>query len=118
MFQLRWAAEVVEYVDYLNSKLTVHGNASASSKDIPQVINKAVPLLGPHFAPPTFLHTMRRNPTPFIDPEQMYIQALTIIHPVFYPTALTNCPRCASSQTPWDGWNATGSRTVYGLRIN
>jgi hypothetical protein len=117
MFQLEWEAEVVEYVDYLGSKLSVHGNASTIAKNAAKVINKAIPLLGPRFVPPTFFHDMRRDPVPFMNPEQLYIAALTVVHPIYYPT-LKTCPKCASSQILWDSWNATGSRTVYGVRVN
>ncbi|KAF8173269.1 hypothetical protein BJ912DRAFT_1065323 [Pholiota molesta] len=116
LFQLEWEAEVIEYVDYLYSRLSVHGNAKA--KDVARTIDKAIPLLGPRFIPPSLFHQMRRDPTPAIDPQQMYIAALTIVHPVFYPTTFTNCPQCASAAILWDGWNATGARDVYGVRKN
>ncbi|KAF8973795.1 hypothetical protein BDZ97DRAFT_1912253 [Flammula alnicola] len=70
--QLEWEAEVVEYVDYLHSKLAVHGNASTSAKEIPRIIDKSIPLLGPR----------------------------------------------TSFGIRWDGWNSTGARNVYGIRMN
>ncbi|KAF8186240.1 hypothetical protein BJ912DRAFT_927161 [Pholiota molesta] len=108
-FQLEWEAEVMEYVDYLHSKLKVHGNSK--DKDKARIIDKAIPLLGPRFMPPGFLHSMQRDPTPSIDPKQVYTVALTVIHPVFYPNMFTSCPHCASDAILWDGWNATGART-------
>jgi hypothetical protein len=118
MFQLQWEAEVVEYVDYLYSKLTVHGNASADAKKAPKTVDRSVPVLGPRFVPPAFLHYMRRDATPTIKPEYAYIPALTAVHPVFYPTELVDCPRCSSSDIRWDGWNGTGARDVFGVRRN
>lgn len=116
--QLQWEAEVIEYVDYLHSKLTVHKNTSPKTKDIPRTLDKSVPLLGPRFGPPTFLHHMRRDVTPLIEPKCAYISALTVVHPVFYPTTFTACPQCNSSEFRWDGWNGTGAQNVHGVRMN
>ncbi|KAF8173443.1 hypothetical protein BJ912DRAFT_1079230 [Pholiota molesta] len=117
-FQLKFEAEVVEYVNYLHSKLAVHGNSSVDTKKIPKLLESGVPFLGPQFAPPTFLHYMRRDATPAITPECAYIRAITVIHPVYYSTELVECPQCASTDIRWDGWNGTGARTVHGIARN
>ncbi|KAF8191326.1 hypothetical protein BJ912DRAFT_849474 [Pholiota molesta] len=117
LFQLQWEAEVLAYVDYLYSKLIVNGNASARSKDTPRIIGKNIPLLGPRFSPPTLFHYMRRDATPTIKPEIVYISPINVVHPVYYPT-LAVCPQCDSQAILWDGWNANGARRVYGVRSN
>ncbi|KAF8176924.1 hypothetical protein BJ912DRAFT_930520 [Pholiota molesta] len=117
-FQLDWEAHIVEYVDYLHSRLAVHGNSSTSAKKIPRILHKSIPLLGPRFSPPTFLHYMRRDITPAIHPEYAYMKPLTVVHPVFFPI-LAQCPQCeSSSEIRWDGWNGTGGRSVHGVRFN
>lgn len=85
---------------------------------IPKTIERGIPILRPRFTPPAFLHYMRRDVTPAIIPEYAYISAFTAIHPVFYPAELVSCPQCGSSEILWDGWNATGARNVYGVRMN
>ena len=107
---------MVEYVAYLHHKTAVHVNASAST--VPPSLSNNIPLLGPYFFPPTYLHIARQNPTPIIDPETVYLVALTVIHPFFYPGLLTTCPQCASTEILWDGWNATGGRDVLGVQRN
>lgn len=118
MFQLQWESEVIQYVDYIHGKLSVHGNSSALAKDAILTLDKSVPLLGPKFAPPSYLHGMRRKATPTVRPEEAYISAITVVHPVYYPDVFTNCPNCESSNIGWDCWNGTGARPVYGIRTN
>lgn len=118
MFQLRWESEAVEYTNYLWAKVSVHGNASASAKEVLKTINKSVPFTGSRFVPPSFIHYARRDTMPAIKPEHIYLAELTIIHPVFYPHDLVNCPHCGSQEIQWDSWNATGARDVHGLLKN
>lgn len=118
LFQLKWESEVVQYVDYIHSKLYVHGNSGTLAKDAIRTLDKGVPLLGPKFSPPSFLHSMRRKATPDIRPQDAYISAITVVHPVFYPTTFTGCPKCQSPNIGWDSWNGTGARDVYGIRTN
>lgn len=118
VFQLEWESEVIQYVEYIHKKLSVHGNAGALAKEAILTLEKSIPLLGPKFSPPSFLHSMRRKATPTVLPEQAYIRAITVIHPVYYPTTFTACPKCNSSNILWDGWNGTGARSVYGIRMN
>jgi hypothetical protein len=110
--QLQWEAEVVEYVDYMNKLTSVHGNAKAGT--VAPSIRKDVPLLGPRFVPPSYLHLQKRDVTPAIEPDISYLVPLVIIHP-FYHSGLTGCPRCGSTDTLWDGWTSTGARDVHGL---
>ncbi|CAA7261854.1 unnamed protein product [Cyclocybe aegerita] len=90
--QLEWEAEIVEYVDYLHQRTSLHKNSKAP---VAPSLGTDIPLLGPRFFPPTYLHFMRR-----------------IIHLVFYPSALDGCPACGSNETLWDGWTATGAHEV------
>lgn len=116
--QLEWEAAVVEYVDRIYSKVSVHGNSGPLAKEAVRSLDKNIPLMGPCFLPPTLLHRTRREATPDIRPEQAYLKAITTIHPMFYPAELTQCPKCQSSNIRWDGWNGTGARTVYGIHVN
>ena len=109
--QLDWEANVVEYVNYLYQQTKAHGN----SKDTqPKPLSKDVPLLGPQFIPPSYLHIQRWHAAPVIEPESAYLKPLNVVHPFFYPR-LARCPRCRSSSVLWDGWTATGSRDVHGV---
>lgn len=116
--QLEWEAAVVEYVDRIYSKVSVHGNSGALAKEAIRTLEKNIPLLGPRFVPPTLLHRTRREATPHIKPEHLYLKPITAIHPMFYSTELKQCPQCSSSDIRWDGWNATGARVVYGIQYN
>ncbi len=113
--QLMFAAEVCEYVSFL-AKVT---RPSAKSGVVALPLNHNIPLLGPQFVPPSFLHAQRRNATPEIMPDPAYLKPVNIIHPLYYPDVLDQCPRCrlagSKSDVAWNGWNATGHREVHGL---
>jgi hypothetical protein len=104
---------VVEYVDYVSRTTSLHGNSKPGA--VPSTLPKGVPLLGPRFCPPSYLHEAKRSSTPKVLPETAYLKSITVIHPFFFP-GLNNCPQCASTDVLWDGWNATGAREVHGLR--
>ena len=112
--QLQWEAVVVEYVNYIHHKTSVHGNKSSSTA--PPPLKKDVPLLGPCFLPPLYYHTMKRETTLKIIPDTAYIKPLMIIHPVYYcGFGLSQCPQCDSKDILWDGWTATGACDVNGV---
>ncbi|KAI0669275.1 hypothetical protein C8Q78DRAFT_1042618 [Trametes maxima] len=92
--QLEWAAHVVEYVNW------IHGLVSTKLASGP--LRAVVPLLGPRFIPPGYLHATRRNLTVDIQPETAYVKALTVIHPLYFPE-LAKCPRCEliCTSTSW-----------------
>lgn len=108
--QLVWAANVVAYVDYVYSSTTVKANAK---KDPPQ-LKQEVPLLGPLFLPPTYVHLQKSKSAHAISPKTMYLKPLHIIHPFYYPN-LAQCPQCDSLNVSWQGWTATGHRDVHGV---
>lgn len=110
--QLEWESNVVEYVNYLNGHTKVHGNATRDTQ--PKPLLKDIPILGPRFVPPSYLHVLRRNSAPVIKPESAYLKPLHIIHPFFYPR-LAHCPQCNSNSILWEGWTTTGSRDVHGV---
>ena len=110
--QLEWAANVVEYVQYIHKKTgkragTQNGTAAPS-------LRKEVPLLGPRFLPPTYLHLQKRSTTPTIEPQSAYLKAITIIHPFYFPE-LAKCPQCGTASVGWNGWTTTGPRNVHGI---
>ncbi|KAG0694993.1 hypothetical protein DFH29DRAFT_880333 [Suillus ampliporus] len=112
-FQLRWEAEVVEYVQCLWEK------SRPRSKKIEPTdkLGFNVPLLGPRFVPPSYLHVQKRLGLgcQAIEPATQYIKPLNIIHPFYYPQ-LATCPRCGSDKaTTWEGWTSTGARELHGL---
>jgi hypothetical protein len=110
--QLTWEANVVEYVNYLYHQTKAHGN----SKDTqPKPLSKDIPLMGPRFIPPSYLHIQRRQPAaPVIEPESAYLKPLNVVHPFYYP-GLARCPQCKSNSVLWEGWTTTGSRDVHGV---
>jgi hypothetical protein len=111
--QLKWEAEVVQYVEYIHRETSTHGNAGPTVAR--PNLKKEIPLLGPCFLPPSYQHAMRRETTPKIIPDTAYLKPLTIIHP-FYQLGLSQCPQCDSTEILWDGWTSTGAREVHGLR--
>ncbi|KAG1756790.1 uncharacterized protein EDB91DRAFT_1233514 [Suillus paluster] len=97
--KLRWEAEVIEYVQF----------------NEPSRLAFNVPLLGPQFLPPTYLHVHKHPGEGVIKPVVQYLKPLNIIHP-FYFRHLAQCPRCSSTDdTVWEGWTSTGARELHGL---
>lgn len=110
--QLEWESNVVEYVDFLHSITRIHGNTT--NQTTARVVHKSVPIFGPRFIPPTFLHCKKRQEVPVIEPETTYLRALVVIHPFYFPE-LKICPQCGSDNVKWDLWNGTGARDVHGV---
>jgi hypothetical protein len=110
--QLKWEAEVVEYVHFLSSQTKVHGNKKGT---VPCTLRKEIPLFGPRFIPPSYLHIQKRDVASAIQPGVAYLRPINIIHPFYYPQ-LTQCPECNTTEVTWDGWTSRGSRDVHGIR--
>ncbi|KAA1473136.1 hypothetical protein DENSPDRAFT_899980 [Dentipellis sp. KUC8613] len=81
--QLQWTAEVVQYVTYLHDKTKIHANTK-TAKPAPAV-PRDVPIYGPRFIPPGYLHVQRRKSWPQIEVETMYLKPVSVIHPFYYP---------------------------------
>ncbi len=113
--QLEWEAEIVAYVNAVYSLTKVHGN-SKSGTPTPN-LPKHIPIYGPRFVPPGYLHQERRHTTfPKIEPVVAYLMPLTVIHP-FYFGSLKKCPQCnAEDGTNWNSWVNTGHRDLLGVR--
>jgi hypothetical protein len=52
--QLEWDANIVEYVQYVHKKTSIH--AGTQNGTAPPSLGKEVPILSPRFLPPTYLH--------------------------------------------------------------
>ena len=111
--QMRWEAEIVEYVDWVNKLTSIHGNAKAGT--VSPSLKRQIPILGPQFVPPSYLHIQKRDVTPAIEPEASYLLPFVVVHPFYYPNILNQCPKCNSSNTSWDGWTGAGPRNVHGM---
>ncbi|KAJ7676042.1 hypothetical protein DFH06DRAFT_1466749 [Mycena polygramma] len=109
--QLRWEANVVEYVTFLKNE--TKPKTGKKSTTGPQQLKPGIPIYGPKFFPPSLTDTRLRADK--IKPDTAYLRPTNIIHPVYYPT-LAKCPECGSTDISWDSWNATGSREVHGLK--
>ncbi|KAJ7635470.1 hypothetical protein DFH06DRAFT_1003457, partial [Mycena polygramma] len=109
--QLRWEANVVEYVKFLKNE--IKPKTGKNSTTGPQKLKPGIPIYGPKFLPPSLTDTRLRADK--IKPDTAYLRPMNIIHPVYYPT-LAKCPECGSTDVSWDSWNATGSREVHGLK--
>lgn len=103
----------MEYIDTVYGMTKVHGNAKQNTS--PTNLQSEIPIIGPFFEPPGYLHLQKRNAICSIEPESMYLLPITMVHPFFYPN-LESCPGCGSNNTHWDGWTPTGPREVHGLR--
>ncbi|KAG0700040.1 hypothetical protein DFH29DRAFT_876907 [Suillus ampliporus] len=113
--QYEWEAEIVEYINYISDK-TRRRSAKALARPY---LNLKIPILGPHFVPPSYLHALRRNQSePVVNPETLYLKPLRVIHPFYHPE-LARCPRCdCTDSVQWDGWTGTGPRDVHGLFVD
>lgn len=113
--QCEWEAEVVEYINYLSEKTRIR-SAKALTRPC---LDSRIPILGPHFLPPSYLHARKRNPSePAINPEVLYLKPLRVIHPFYHPE-LARCPRCdCADGVSWDGWTGTGPRDVHGVMLD
>ncbi|KAG1807078.1 hypothetical protein EV424DRAFT_1329721, partial [Suillus variegatus] len=82
-------------------------------------LDSRIPILGPHFLPPSYLHARKCNPSePAINPEVLYLKPLRVIHPFYHPE-LARCPRCdCTDGVLWDGWTGTGPRDVHGVMLD
>jgi hypothetical protein len=109
--QLEWEAHVVEYVSHVWRLAKVHGN---SKKDSVPSLHSGIPLLGPRFLPPSYLHVQRRQENAVIEPKTAYLRPLNIVHPLYYPS-MGKCPSCDSSDILWDSWNTAGHRYLHGV---
>ncbi|KAF8574363.1 hypothetical protein K439DRAFT_1372647 [Ramaria rubella] len=112
--QLTWEVHVVEYVDFVHKKMHVH----ASSKNaLPHALPSNIPLFGPYFLPPSYLHVQKRKTDP-IAPQTAYMKPLTIIHLFYYPELEeAGCPNCGSKEIVWEGWTSMGAREVHGVKM-
>ncbi|KAG1774617.1 hypothetical protein EV702DRAFT_1047571 [Suillus placidus] len=113
--QYEWEAEIVEYINYISDK-----TRTRSTKALARLcLDSKVPILGPRFLPPSYLHARKRNQSePAINPETLYLKALCAIHPFYYPE-LAKCPQCnGTDNIQWDGWTGTGPRDVHGLMVD
>jgi hypothetical protein len=109
-FQLQWESEIVEYVQFLWEK-----TRSRSKKGEPSKLGVNVPLLGPHFMPPSYLHIQKRSGGGAIEPKIQYLKPLNIVHLFYYPQ-LAWCPRCGSDKDlTWEGWTSKGPRELHGI---
>ncbi|KAF9239576.1 hypothetical protein BU15DRAFT_15861, partial [Melanogaster broomeanus] len=112
LFQLEWEAEVVEYVNFVWKSTRLHKKGMP-----PKKLPYDVPLLGPHFMPPTQLHASKRPGTSTVSPEIQYLKPLNVVHPFYYPE-LAQCPQCRScDKINWEGWTGTGAREIHGLFV-
>ncbi|KAI0712733.1 hypothetical protein C8T65DRAFT_543115, partial [Cerioporus squamosus] len=107
--QLEHEAHICEYVNFLSK------HTHATAKGAPSTtLSPRIPLLGPHFEPPSFSHIQRRSAAPEIVPDTAYLKPVTIVHPIFFPE-LRQCPQCRSTDITWFGWLPTGHREVHGI---
>ncbi|KIM89482.1 hypothetical protein PILCRDRAFT_2691 [Piloderma croceum F 1598] len=111
--QLTWNVHVVEYVNNIYRRTTVHVNSSKGT--VADSLPKDILILGPHFVPPSYLHVEKWQKCPAIEPMTGYLKPLIVVHPFYYP-GLTKCPQCDSINVKWDSWTTKGHREVHGIR--
>ncbi|EJD33698.1 hypothetical protein AURDEDRAFT_177222 [Auricularia subglabra TFB-10046 SS5] len=113
--QLHWAAEVLEYVNYVHLRSRVHGNAKGVNQP---TLNAIIPLLGPHFVPPPPALSYARRAGVELKPESWYLRPLNVVHEFYYPS-LRTCRVCGAdkTQTSSEGWASTVPRRVHGIGI-
>jgi hypothetical protein len=109
--QLEWEAHIVEYVSHVWRLVKAHRN---SKKDSVPSLDLGIPLLGPRFLPPAYLHIQKRQENAVIEPKTAYLRPLNIVHPLYYHS-IRKCPSCDSSEILWDSWNTAGHRDLHGV---
>ncbi|TFY79755.1 hypothetical protein EWM64_g4258 [Hericium alpestre] len=115
--QFTWAAHAIAYVEFLHTHTKPPPRSPAGTKPLPLTLK--VPIYGPRFVPPEYLHVVKRTPStkvPKVKMETTYLKPLTVIHPFYHAPRLSVCPRCRGNNVSWDSWTATGPRSVYGVR--
>ncbi|TFY78545.1 hypothetical protein EWM64_g5465, partial [Hericium alpestre] len=121
--QFQWAVHVVEYVSYLYGATRPAPIPRKKGQPVPDPppkpkphsLRPGIPIFGPRFVPPSYLHLEKRSNMPTIEPEMAYLKAFNIIHLFYYPQ-LAICPRCCGKNVGWEGWTSTGPREVYSVR--
>lgn len=105
----------MQYVSYMFKKTVATSEAGSKKKSL-DPLKKEVPILGPRFVPPNYLHIEKRSPSPKITPGVTYLKPLHVVHP-FYYLNLKQCLQCDETEdVSWQGWAGTGYREVHGLR--
>lgn len=112
--QLTWAAHVLQYVVFVWKSCRVHGGTKTADKQVPTALPYSIPILGPRFLPPQYLHLQTRQPLSKITPNVQYLRPLTVLHPFYLDVSA--CPQCRSPDIVVQGWNGTGPREVHGVR--
>ncbi|KAJ3744557.1 hypothetical protein EV360DRAFT_57571, partial [Lentinula raphanica] len=111
--QLKFEANIVVYVNYLNAKLPT---TTRKSNAIQPRLEENVPVWGPRFLPPTLNTTLKRDPSgSTVNPGVLYLKPVNVVHPFYYPTSFRKCPQCNSDDIKWDGWTGNGSRDIHGI---
>ena len=114
--QLEWEAHILEYVGFLYRLTKYRRNSGQVGVVPPPSLPKEIPLLGPRFLPPSYLHLQKRQPTPIIQPQTAYLKPLNVVHPFYHPE-LDKCPQCDSTDVLWDGWTTSGHRELHGVQV-
>jgi hypothetical protein len=85
--QLKWEAAVVQYVNFVWEKTQL--SCSTEPDAMTPQLSDSIPLLGPCFMPPAYLHASKRPGAMHTDPGPMYLRPLNIIHPFYYPNLIS-----------------------------
>lgn len=108
---LEWVAAVLEYINAVYIETKVPPNAK---NRLMRPLTSVIPIIGPIFIPPSYIHLRIRDPTCFVTPDIAYLKVLHVVHPFYYPN-IGRCPYCTSTNVRWDSWTATGPREVHGV---
>ena len=102
---------MVEYVNLIWNTT----RCRSSKATVMKTLGYDVPILGPRFVPPTYLHLRLRPGSVNMKPDTQYIKPINIVHPLYYPE-LARCPQCQScNDITWEGWTTTGARELHGV---
>jgi hypothetical protein len=105
--QLKWAANIVAYVQYIHKKTNICGGTQ-NGMVVPS-LRKEAPILSPRF-----LHLQKCSLSSTIELQSAYLKPLTIVH-LFYFPELAKCPQCDTKNVGWNSWTMTGPRNVHGV---
>ncbi|KAI0656723.1 hypothetical protein C8Q70DRAFT_920675 [Cubamyces menziesii] len=95
--QLEWEAHICEYVNFLSKQMH-----SLESGTLSTPLSTSIPILGPCFVLPTYLHLQKRAVSPEVVPETTYLKPIHVVHPFYYPQLNHGCPQCGLDQVSWN----------------
>ncbi|KAI9570011.1 hypothetical protein HD554DRAFT_2019297 [Boletus coccyginus] len=80
-----------------------------------KILELNVPILRPHFVPPTYLYSQLQPRPTNIQPDMQYLKPINIIYPLYY-SELAKYPQCLfCNDVSWEGWTTMCPCELHGV---